>query len=88
MQGSIVKRPGKAKNGKPVVRYHIVVDVGEKWDAKTQRKKRVQKWEKVPPPNTRKHAQQLLAERVAQLHRDEFFEAEKISFREFKDRWG
>ncbi|MBT7453272.1 MAG: site-specific integrase [Gemmatimonadetes bacterium] len=87
MQGSIVKRPGKAKNGKPVVHYHIVVDVGEKWDAKTQRKKRVQKWEKVPPPNTRKHAQQLLAERVAQLHRDEFFEAEKISFREFKDRW-
>jgi integrase len=87
MQGSIVKKQGKTRNGKPVVYYHVVVDVGERWDEKKQKMRRLQKWEKVPPPNTRKHAQQILAERVAQLHRDEFSETKKISFREFKDRW-
>ena len=58
MRGSIVKRQGKArKRGKAVDLYYVVYQVGRR-----------QKWEAVPEPRTRKHADQLLAQRLQELH--------------------
>ena len=57
MRGSIVKR----KTG-----YFIVYDAGKRWDDKKEQMIRRQKWEKVPPPDTRKHAENILAERLLQ----------------------
>ena len=77
MRGSIVKRQGKGrKRGKPVDLYYVVYQVGRR-----------QKWEKVPEPRTRKHAEQLLAERLSEVHRGDFVEPTRITFQEFKDRW-
>jgi integrase len=88
MRGSIVKRAGEAKkDGKPIEQYYVVYDVGLKWDEKKGEYVRRQKWEKVLPPNTRKHAEQLLAERLSQVHKGEFIEPTKITFREFKKTW-
>jgi integrase len=88
MRGSIVKRPiTSKKDGKPTDQYYIVYDAGLKWDEKKGKQVRNQKWEKVPPPNTRKHAEKLLAERLSQIHKGEFIEPKKITFREFKDIW-
>jgi hypothetical protein len=78
MRGSIVKRDSG---------YSIVYDVGEKWDEKKGCYVRAQKWEKVPHPDTRKHAEMLLAERLAQLHKGEFIEPSKITFAAFADKW-
>jgi integrase len=78
MRGSIVKR----KTG-----YFIVYDTKGQWDAKKQKIVRKQKWEKVSLPNTRKHAQSLLSDRLSQLHSDEFVEPTKMTFAEFKDKW-
>ena len=70
MRGSIVKRQGKSrKNGKPTHFYYLVYLVGRR-----------QKWEAVPPPRTRRHAEKLLAERLAQIHRGEFTEPAKATF--------
>ena len=61
------------KKGK---RYYIVYTIGTK-----------QKWEKVPEPNTKKNADRLLAQRVAEIHRGEYREIKKVTFREFAERW-
>ena len=55
----------------------------------TQKKKMVrhQKWEVVPNPNTRKHAERLLAERLADIHRGSYFEPRKVTFAEFTTLW-
>lgn len=77
MRGSIVKRQGKGRRrGKPVDLYYVVYLVGKR-----------QKWESVPEPRTRKHAEQLLAERLSEVHRGDFVEPTNITFEEFKDRW-
>jgi hypothetical protein len=77
MRGSIVKRQGKGrKRGKPVDLYYVVYQVGRR-----------QKWEAVKEPRTRKHAEELLAERLSEVHRGEFVEPTNITFKEFKDRW-
>jgi integrase len=78
MRGSILKR----KTG-----YFIVYDAPRKWEGKTGCHTRNRKWEKVPAPNTRKHAERLLAERLSQLHRGEFVEPTKITFATFADKW-
>ena len=78
MRGSIVKR----KTG-----YFIVHDAPRKWEDKKGCHTRNRKWEKVPAPNTRKHAERLLAERLSQLHRGEFVEPGKITFATFADKW-
>jgi len=88
MRGSIQKRTiTSRKDGKPVEQYYLVYDVGLKWNEMTGQHTRRQKWEKVPPPNTRKHAEKLLAERLSQVHKGEYLEPKKITFREFKDIW-
>ena len=88
MRGSIVKRPGKSNgNSKPVEQYHIVYDLGPRWDEAKGKQRRQQKWEKVPAPNTRKHAEKLLAKRLDEVHRGEFVEPSQILFRQFADRW-
>jgi len=77
MRGSIVKRRSKSKkNGKPVDLYYLVYQVGQK-----------QKWESVPPPRTRKHAEKLLAERLSQVHGGTFAEQKRATFAEFKATW-
>lgn len=78
MRGTIVKR----KSG-----YTIVYDVGQKWDEERGCYVRDQKWEKVPHPDTRKHAEALLAERLSQLNRGEYLEAPKITFAVFARKW-
>ena len=78
MRGSIRKRG----NG-----YSVVYDTGSRWDEKKQEWKRGQKWERVPPPSTKKHAEKLLAERLSQLHRGEYVEPKKITFEAFKEVW-
>ena len=78
MRGSIVKR----KTG-----YFIVYDAPMKMDDKKGCYTRNRKWEKVPHPNTRKHAEKMLAERLAQLHKGEFIEPSKITFATFADKW-
>jgi len=88
MRGSIQKRTiTSRKDGKPVEQYYLVYDVGLKWNEMTGQHTRRQKWEKVPPPNNRKHAEKLLAERLSQVHKGEYLEPKKITFREFKDIW-
>jgi hypothetical protein len=87
MRGSIQKRARKGSNGKRIDCYYIVFDSGLRWDDASGERKRNQKWVKVPPPNTRKHAEQLLAKRLAEVHRGEFVEPSRMPFREFADRW-
>lgn len=88
MRGSIVKRKGSlTANGKSVDHYYVVYDADMRWNEVEGRYERNQKWEKVPPPNTRKHAEKLLVERLAAIHRGEFVEPSKIAFREFADLW-
>jgi len=88
MRGSIQKKVLKLrKKGKPIEQYYIVYDAGKKWDEKKKCWKRNQKWEKVPPPNTYKHAEKLLTERLSQLNKGEYIEPTKITFEEFKDEW-
>jgi len=88
MRGSIQKKVLKSrKKGKPIEQYYIVYDAGKKWDEKKKCWKRNQKWEKVPPPNTYKHAEKLLTERLSQLNKGEYIEPKKTTFREFKDIW-
>ena len=88
MRGSIQKRQIKSKkNGKPIEQYYIVYDIGLQWDDEKGCQKRRQKWEKVQSPNTRKHAEKLLAERLSQIHKGEFIEPKKITFREFTAKW-
>jgi integrase len=77
MRGSIVKRQGKGrKRGKPVDLYYIVYQVGQR-----------QKWEAVDEPRTRKHAEELLAKRLQELHSGTYVELKEITFGEFKKRW-
>lgn len=78
MRGSVQKR----KTG-----YTIVYDVAPKWDESEECLKRAQRWEKVPAPDTRKHAEVLLAERLNQLNRSEYLEPTKITFAEFSRLW-
>jgi len=77
MRGSIVKRQGKGrKRGKPIDLYYVVYQVGQR-----------QKWEAVPEPRTRKHAEKLLAQRLQELHAGTFVEPKEITFGDFKDVW-
>ena len=78
MRGSIQKRNG---------RYNIVYDLPPVWDEQAKRRKRHQKWERVPEPNTKKHAERLLAARLTELDRGEYSELKPIKFREFADLW-
>jgi len=78
MRGSIVRR----NTG-----YFIVYDAGKKWDEKKKQVVRKQRWEKIGVPDTRKHAEKLLSERLSELHRGDFVEPSKMTFSEFKDRW-
>jgi integrase len=78
MRGSIVKR----KTG-----YFLVYDAPAIWDVKKGGYARNRKWEKVPPPNTRKQAEKLLAERLSRLHSGEFIEPSKITFEKFAEKW-
>lgn len=87
MRGHISKRPRQRTDGRPYDQYVIVYDLPPEIDPETGTKKRRQKWETVPSPNTRKHAERLLAERVSQLHRGEFVELRAITFAEFAERW-
>jgi len=88
MRGHIAKRTRQSKkDGKPFEQYFVVYDLGLKWDEKKEQYVRRQKWEKVPPPNTRNHAEKLLAERLAQLHRGEFVEPSRMLFSEFTGKW-
>lgn len=77
MRGSIVKRQGKArKRGKAVDLYYVVYQVGRR-----------QKWEAVPEPRTRKHADQLLAQRLQELHTGSYVQLKDSTFEDFKDVW-
>jgi integrase len=78
MRGSVLKRGN---------RYSIVYDAGRNWDVENGSWTRNQKWEKVPHPNTKKHAESLLAERLTQLNRGEYLEPSVITFAEFQDIW-
>ena len=77
MSGSIVKRD---------TGYFIVYELPPipNKDGKTKRR---QKWEKVPEPNTKKHADKLLVERLSQINKSEFIEPSKITFAEFQNIW-
>ena len=77
MSGSIVKR---------VTGYFIVYELPPipNKDGETKRR---QKWEKVPEPNTKKHADKLLVERLSQINKSEFIEPSKMTFAEFQDIW-
>ena len=79
MRGSIQKR-----NLRSGPTYYAVYDLPT---ARGAGSKRRQKWERVPPPNTKKHAERLLAERLAELHRGDFSEPKTIIFSDFKDLW-
>ena len=61
------------KKGK---RYYVVYVVDKR-----------QKWERVTEPNTKRHAEQLLAQRIAEIDRGEYVEIKKVTFREFAARW-
>ena len=87
MRGHIRKRPRKGRDGRPYEQYVIVYDRPRTVDPETGVSKRRSKWETVPPPNTRKHAEKLLAERLAQLHRGEYAELRPISFPAFAQKW-
>jgi len=87
MRGHIQKRQLAPKNGKPCHQYHIVYDIGFREDPKTGAHRRRQKWESVPPPNTRKHAEQLLAERLSQVHGGTFVEPRKVTFGDYSGIW-
>jgi integrase len=91
-RGSIIARSGG---------YTIRYEMGMVWDEKKDAYGRKQKWEKVPwkkhksqttgeikwvPPN-KSDAQQLLAERLAQLNRGEFVEPSSMTFGQFKEEW-
>ena len=58
-----------------------------KWSPQKKKMVRHQKWEVVPNPNTRKHAERLLAERLADIHRGSYFEPQKVTFAEFTTLW-
>ena len=77
MSGSIVKRD---------TGYFIVYELPPipNKDGETKRR---QKWEKVPEPNTKKHADKLLVERLSQINKSEFIEPSKITFAEFQNIW-
>ncbi len=77
-RGSIVKRA----NG-----YTVVYDAGMKWDEKKGRWVRNQKWEKVTHPDTLKHAQKLLRDKLNQIDRGEWVEPSTMTFGAFKDVW-
>ena len=77
MRRHIVKRRGKGRRrGKPVDLYYLVYQVGQR-----------QKWEAVPEPRTRKHAEKLLTQRLQELHAGTFVEPKEITFGDFKDVW-
>lgn len=78
MRGAIIKR----KTG-----YSIVYELRQKWDEKKDCFARRQKWEKVPHPDTRKHAEQLLADRLSQLNRGDYLEPTGITFAAFARKW-
>ena len=78
MRGSIVKR----KSG-----YTVVYDVGQKWSEEKAQWVRKQKWEKVKSPDTRKHAEKILAERLSQINRGEFIEPSAMTFAEYAEIW-
>ncbi len=78
MRGSVIKRGN---------RYAIVYDVGRKWDAEKECRNRNQKWEKVPHPNTRKHAEALLTERLSQLNRSDYREPSVITYADYQTIW-
>jgi integrase len=77
MRGHIQKRT--LKNGS--TRYSIVYDLPHGGG------NRRQKSETVAPPHTRKHAEQVLAQRLAELHRSEFVEPSRMPFQRFASRW-
>jgi integrase len=87
MRGHIAKRKRQTKDGKPYQAYYVVYDLPMEWDEARGAYRRRQKWEKVDPPETLKHAEKVLAERLAQIHRGEFVEPNKVTFAEFKPRW-
>ena len=77
MRGSIIKRKSKSRiDGKFVDLYYVVYQIGSR-----------QKWEAVDEPRTRKHAEELLAERLSQINRGEYIEPKKTTFEEFKEVW-
>jgi integrase len=77
MRGSIVKRQGKGRRrGKPVDLYYIVYQVGQR-----------QKWEAVDEPRTRKHAEEVLAKRLQELHSGTYVEPKESTFSDFKTVW-
>ena len=78
MRGSIVKRQGKGrKRGKPVDLYYAVYQVGKR-----------QKWEAVPEPRTRKHAEELLAERLQELHAGSYVPMKDGTFEDLVEQEG
>lgn len=88
MRGCIRKRPTRTKrNGKPVEQYYVVYDLPPQWDEERGCYRRRQKWERVEEPNTLKHAEELLAERLSQAHRGEYVQPSTETFREFTQRW-
>ena len=87
-RGSITKRRLKAKkNGREEIRYSIRYDVGVRWKESEGVYERVQRSETIPPPNTRKHAEMILAERLSQINKDEFIEPSRMYFRDFALKW-
>ncbi len=82
MRGSIQKKT--LNNG--TLRWYAVYDRPQPMDDSGSRRRR-QKWEAAPPPNTKKAADRLLAERLSQIHRNEFTEPKQILFRDYVDLW-
>ena len=78
MRGSIRKRGEK---------YSIVYELGREWDEDKKQWKRNQKWEVVPHPNNKKHAEKLLAKRLTEIDGGQFIEPTKITFAEYQDLW-
>ncbi len=78
MRGSVRKRNG---------RYYVIYDAPATWDDATSRWKRRQKWERVEEPNTKKHAETLLAQRLTELSTGEFRELKAIAFRDYIGVW-
>lgn len=73
----------RSRNG----RYYLYYDAPPVWEASSGRWKRSQKCERVPDPNTKKHAERILASRIAEIDQGEFREVQKIRFRDFVGLW-
>jgi len=57
MRGSVLKRAGG---------WSIVYDAEPRWDSEKESWRRNQKWEKIRDPDTKAHAEKVLAEMASQ----------------------